>query len=62
MDFTRRLIRIWKQNPVLRRRKFLQGRRIRGADVTDISWLDTSGGEMTDEVWNAPDVRTLACG
>jgi glycogen operon protein len=44
---------------VLRRRKFLQGRRIRGADVTDISWLDTSGGEMTDEVWNSHDVRTL---
>jgi len=59
MDFSRRLIRIWKANPVLRRRKFLQGRRIRGADVTDISWLDSSGGEMTDEIWNAPDVRTL---
>ncbi len=59
MDFSRRLIRIWKGNPVLRRRKFLQGRRIRGADVTDISWLDSSGGEMTDEMWNAPDVRTL---
>jgi glycogen operon protein len=59
MDFSRRLIRIWKNNPVLRRRKFLQGRRIRGADVTDISWLDSSGGEMTDDVWNAPDVRTL---
>ena len=59
MDFSRRLIRIWKANPVLRRRKFLQGRRIRGADVTDISWLDSSGGEMTDEMWNAPDVRTL---
>ena len=40
---SRRLIRIWKQNPVLRRRKFLQGRRIRGADVTDITWLDTVG-------------------
>jgi glycogen operon protein len=59
MDFTRRLISIWKANPVLRRRKFLQGRRIRGADATDISWLDTSGGEMTDEVWNSHDVRTL---
>ncbi len=59
MDFSRRLIRIWKHNPVLRRRKFLQGRRIRGADVSDISWLDSSGGEMTDEMWNAPDVRTL---
>jgi len=59
LDFSRRLIRIWKENPVLRRRKFLQGRRIRGADVTDISWLDASGGEMTDEVWNSPDVRTV---
>jgi isoamylase len=39
---------------VLRRRKFLQGRRIRGADVTDIAWLDPTGGEMTDETWNAP--------
>ena len=59
LDFSRRLIRIWKDNPVLRRRKFLQGRRIRGADVTDISWLDASGVEMTDETWNAPHVRTL---
>ena len=33
LDFTRRLIRIWKDHPVLRRRKFFQGRRIRGADV-----------------------------
>jgi glycogen operon protein len=59
LDFSRRLIGIWKKNPVLRRRKFLQGRRIRGADVTDISWLDASGGEMTDEMWNAPDVRAV---
>jgi isoamylase len=59
LEFSRRLIGIWKTNPVLRRRKFLQGRRIRGADVTDISWLDASGGEMTDDMWNAPDVRAL---
>jgi glycogen operon protein len=59
LDFSRRLIGIWKTNPVLRRRKFLQGRRIRGADVTDMSWLDASGGEMTDEMWNAPDVRAI---
>ena len=28
---------------MLRRRKFFQGRRIRGADVKDIAWLDASG-------------------
>jgi glycogen operon protein len=59
-DFTRRLIRIWTENPVLRRRKFFQGRPVRGAEVLDIAWLDTSGHEMTDEIWHSPDVRTLA--
>ena len=44
---------------MLRRRKFFQGRRIRGADVQDIIWLDASGREMRDEVWNSPDVRRL---
>ena len=59
LDFTRRLIRIWKENPVLRRRKFFQGRRIRGAEVQDIAWLDASGREMTDHMWNAQEVRRL---
>jgi isoamylase len=59
LDFTRRLIQIWKEHPVLRRRKFFQGRRIRGADVSDIAWLDPSGREMTDDTWNSPDVRCL---
>jgi glycogen operon protein len=59
LDFTRRVIRIWKENPVLRRRKFFQGRRIRGAEVQDIARLDSSGREMADSMWNAPDVRRL---
>jgi isoamylase len=59
LDFTRRIIRIWRDHPVLRRRKFFQGRRIRGAEVLDIAWLDTAGVEMTDEMWNSPDVRGL---
>jgi isoamylase len=59
LDFTRRLIQIWKTHPVLRRRKFFQGRSIRGAEVLDIAWLDPAGVEMTDETWNSPDVRAL---
>jgi len=54
------MIRIWKEHPVLRRRKFFQGRRIRGAEVQDIAWLDPSGAEMTDDTWTSPDVRALA--
>ncbi len=59
LEFVRRVIRVWKEHPVLRRRKFFQGRRIRGAEVQDIAWLDPRGVEMTDEMWNSPDVRVL---
>jgi glycogen operon protein len=59
LDFTRRVIQIWKSHPVLRRRKFFQGRSIRGAEVLDIAWLDPAGVEMTDETWHSPDVRAL---
>ena len=59
LQFTQRVIRIWKEHPVLRRRKFFQGRQIRGAEVADIAWLDPSGAEMADDLWGAPDVRVL---
>ncbi|MGE3805757.1 MAG: glycogen debranching protein GlgX [Gemmataceae bacterium] len=57
LDFTRRLIRIWHEQPVLQRRKFLQGRSIRGSEIKDIVWLENSGKEMTDEAWNAGFMR-----
>jgi glycogen operon protein len=59
LDFTRRLVQFRASQPVLTRRKYFQGRSIRGADVKDIYWLDPSGREMTDEAWNAPFVRSL---
>jgi glycogen operon protein len=59
LDFTRRLVHFRRTQPVLTRRKYFQGRSIRGAEVKDIYWLDPSGREMTDEAWNAPFVRSL---
>ena len=59
LEFTRRLVALRKHEPVLTRRKYFQGRSIRGAEVKDIYWLDPSGREMTDEAWNAPFVRSL---
>ncbi len=59
LSFTRRLVQFRSGQPVLTRRKFFQGRSIRGADVKDIYWLDPSGREMTDDAWNAPFVRSL---
>src|SRR6188768_3432325 len=59
LAFTGRVIQIWRDHPVLRRRKFFQGRSIRGAEVSDIAWLDAAGLEMTDETWSSPDVHAL---
>ena len=38
-ECTRRLIRIRAEQPVLRRRRFLHGSRLRAIDARDIAWL-----------------------
>jgi len=57
--FVRQLIALHKEHPVFRRRKFFQGRKIKGAEIKDIVWLRPDGGEMTDEEWNQDFARCL---
>ncbi len=57
--FVRRVISIWSSQPVLQRRHFFQGRPIHGAGVKDVTWFDSSGAEMTDEVWETGWVRSF---
>ena len=52
LDFTAHLIRFRLDHPVFQRRRFFQGRRIRGSAVKDLSWLRPDGTEMTDEEWS----------
>ncbi|HEU4504457.1 MAG TPA: glycogen debranching protein GlgX [Nitrospira sp.] len=59
LTFTRSLIALRQQHPVFRRRRFFQGRRIRGTEVKDLSWLRPDGKEMTDEDWAKGYVRCL---
>jgi glycogen operon protein len=59
LEFVERASRLMRDHPVLRRRKFFQGRRIRGAGVKDIMWLAPSGVEMTEFEWNADHVRYI---
>jgi glycogen operon protein len=59
LAFTRFMIALRRSSPVLRRRKFFHGRKIRGSEIKDISWFSPTGHEMTDEEWNADFVRTL---
>ena len=57
--FTAKLVQLRLAQPALRRRKFFQGRGIRGGQVTDVRWLAPDGQEMTDEAWSDEFVRSL---
>ncbi len=59
LEFTRLVIQYFHEHPVLRRRKFFQGRKIRGSEVKDLAWFRPDGKEMADEDWNNPDARSL---
>ncbi|MGE0813450.1 MAG: glycogen debranching protein GlgX [Vicinamibacterales bacterium] len=53
LAFTTRLIRLRRDEPVLQRRTFFQGRDIRGGGVQDIAWLEPAGGEVSDAAWHS---------
>jgi len=57
LEFTRLLIRLRHDHPVLRRRHFFQGQRIRGSEAKDLSWFRSDGKEMTEDDWNNPEIR-----
>jgi len=54
LAFARDLIDLRRRHPVLRRRQFFHGRRIRGSEVKDLGWFRPDGKEMTEESWRDP--------
>ncbi len=57
--FVQRVIRIKQNHKVFRRRSFFQGRRIRGGDIKDVTWLKPDATEMNDEEWQQSFARCL---
>ncbi len=57
LDFTRFLIELRQSHPVLRRRHFFQGRKIRGSEVKDLAWFRPDGKEMSDDDWSNAEGR-----
>jgi len=51
LDFTRETLRIFRENPVFRRRGFFAGRPVRGGSK-DVTWLHPAGREMTQADWD----------
>jgi glycogen operon protein len=58
-EFTRSLIALRLAHPVFARRRWFEGRSIRGSDLTDIGWFKPDGTEMTDRDWNVAFARAL---
>lgn len=62
LAFTQALIRLRKEHPVFRRRRFFQGNADHGgeSELRDIVWLGVDGEEMREEDWQTGYARTLA--
>jgi isoamylase len=59
LDYTRKLIQLRRDHPVLQRRKFFQGRQIKGSEIRDIAWFQPDGSDMTEEAWENMLVHAL---
>ncbi len=60
LEFTKRMVRLFEEQPVLQRRRFFHGQAIRGGGAPDICWYEPSGEPMTEEAWDTGYARTLA--
>jgi isoamylase len=58
LEFTRTCVYLMKSHPVLRRRKFFQGKNLFGS-LKDIVWLHPEGEEMTEESWKQSQIHTI---
>jgi isoamylase len=58
--FTGRLTRLRAEHPVFRRRRFFNGRPVRGTPLDDIGWFTPAGEQMTDEDWESGFAKSVS--
>jgi isoamylase len=59
LGFTRKLIKLRKDHPIFRRRRWFQGQPVKAKGLEDIAWFLPEGIEMEDENWNHDFARSL---
>lgn len=59
LEFTRKLIRLRRDYPILHRNRFLVGQYNEELGVKDVTWMSADGSEMTEEQWNNNATRSL---
>ncbi|MFF3492544.1 glycogen debranching protein GlgX [Streptomyces sp. NPDC002795] len=62
LEFTRAMVRLRRDHPVFRRRRFFHGRPVEGThdDLSDIAWFTPEGEEMTQRDWGVAQARALS--
>ncbi|MFI6090435.1 glycogen debranching protein GlgX [Streptomyces sp. NPDC051218] len=62
LDFTRRVVALRTEHPILRRRRFFRGDTVthQGQPLPDLVWLRPDAEEMTTEDWDRPDAHSVA--
>jgi glycogen operon protein len=58
LDFVKRMIRLRREHPLFRRRRYLEGSALDGGRK-DVTWLRPDGAEMTTEEWQKDFARCL---
>jgi glycogen operon protein len=60
VEFVRRLIRLRREQPVLRRPRFLHSQQQSPAThLRDVEWIAPNGGPMTQDRWTHPETRCI---
>jgi glycogen operon protein len=59
-QFVQEVMAIRDRYPVLRRNRFLSGVYNEELGVKDVTWLQSSGDEMTEEIWKDSNLHSLA--
>jgi isoamylase len=59
LTFTQQLVALRREHPVFRRRRFFEGRAVRGERFFDIAWLTPDGELMSDEDWQSGFAKSL---
>jgi glycogen operon protein len=57
LAFTRRLIQLLHDFPILRRSRFLTGKHDGELGVRDVTWISAGGGEMQQSDWETPWIK-----
>ena len=60
LEFSRRLTAFRSSHPVLRRRRFLEGRPTGNSSREDVVWYSPDGEVMTSDHWQSADARAVA--